>query len=148
MLSLAPKLVAPTVRLPVIITGYGGHTEYLGKDYDGLVDYKLNSLDKNESVFFQFKLDDTYKWAIADKKHASKLLNCALFGKNETFYERYQISIGNGFHDIEYDNKIPFRWMGKSSEFYIYHSSIKSIELEFESLDKETFIEINLHHKD
>jgi len=131
----------------VIITGYGGHTEYLGKDYDGLVDYKLNSLDKNESVFFQFKLDDTYKWAIADKKHASKLLNCTLFGKNETFYERYHISIGNGFHDIEYDNKIPFRWMGKSSEFYIYHSSIKSIELEFESLDKETFIEINGERK-
>lgn len=127
----------------VIITGYGGHTEYLGKDYDGLVDYKLNSLDKNESVFFQFKLDDTYKWAIADKKHASKLLNCAFFGKNETFYERYHISIGKGFHDIEYEDKVPFRWMGKSSEFYIYHHSIKSIELEFESIGKETFIEIN-----
>ena len=131
----------------VIITGYGGHTEYLGKNYNGLVDYKLNSLDKNESVFFQFKLDDTYKWAISDKKHAIKLLNRALFGNDETFYERYQISIGNGFHDIEYDNKIPFRWMGKSSEFYIYHSSVKSIELEFESLDKETFIEINGERK-
>jgi predicted GH43/DUF377 family glycosyl hydrolase len=131
----------------VIITGYGGHTEYLGKNYDGLVDHNLTPLSSNESVFFQFKLDDTYKWAISDKKHAIKLLNRALFGNDETFYERYQISIGNGFHDIEYDNKIPFRWMGKSSEFYIYHSSVKSIELEFESLDKETFIEINGERK-
>ena len=66
----------------IIITGYGGHIEYLGKDYDGIVNYSLKSLDKNESVFFQFKLDDTYKWAIADKKHANKLLNSAIFGKN------------------------------------------------------------------
>ena len=58
----------------VIITGYGGHIEYLGKDYDGLVDYKLNPLSNNESVFFQFKLDNTYKWAIADIDFASMLM--------------------------------------------------------------------------
>jgi len=59
----------------VIITGYGGHKEYLGSDYKGLVNYKLNQLSINESVFFQFKLDNTYKWAIPDKNHASKLLH-------------------------------------------------------------------------
>jgi len=58
----------------VIITGYGGHTEYLGKDYDGLVDYKLNPLSNDESVFFQFKLDNTYKWAIADNDFAAMLM--------------------------------------------------------------------------
>jgi glycosyltransferase involved in cell wall biosynthesis len=58
----------------VIITGYGGHKEYLGSDYKGLVNYKFNQLSINESVFFQFKLDNTYKWAIPDKNHASKLL--------------------------------------------------------------------------
>ena len=58
----------------IIITGYGGHIEYLGKDYDGLVDYKLNSLAIDESVFFQFKLDNTYTWAIADIDFASMLM--------------------------------------------------------------------------
>lgn len=57
----------------IIITGYSGHTEYLGKDYVGLVKHELKSLDSNESVFFQFKLDNNYKWSIPDKKHAIEL---------------------------------------------------------------------------
>jgi predicted GH43/DUF377 family glycosyl hydrolase len=127
----------------VIITGYGGHTEYLGKNYDGLVNYKLNPLSVNNSVFFQFKLDDTYKWAIADKKNAIELLKFSFFGNNETFYDKYQISIGNGFYDIEYDDKKPFRWMGKCSEFYINHPMIKSIDLELESLSEKSFVKVN-----
>ena len=85
----------------VIITGYGGHTEYLGKDYDGLVDYKLNSLAINESVFFQFKLDDTYKWAIADKEHAVKLLRSKLDVKNKIEF----INLGKGFYSLEKSNE-------------------------------------------
>ena len=85
----------------VIITGYGGHTEYLGKDYDGLVDYKLNSLAINESVFFPFKLDDTYKWAIADKEHAVKLLRSKLDVKNKIEF----INLGKGFYSLEKSNE-------------------------------------------
>ena len=70
----------------IIITGYGGHIEYLGKDYDGLVDYKLNSLAINESVFFQFKLDNTYTWAIANVNHVSKLLHSTFESKFDTIF--------------------------------------------------------------
>jgi len=84
----------------VIITGYGGHTEYLGKDYNGLVDYKLNSLAIDESVFFQFKLDDTYQWAIANKNHAIHLL------KNKIKKETIELYLDKNFYPKEtFENK-------------------------------------------
>ena len=84
----------------VIITGYGGHTEYLGKDYNGLVDYKLNSLAIDESVFFQFKLDDTYQWAIANKNHAIHLL------KNKIKKETVELYLDKNFYPKEtFENK-------------------------------------------
>jgi len=108
----------------VIITGYGGHTEYLGKDYDGLVDYKLNPLAINQSVFFQFKLDNTYKWAIADKNHCIKLLKRSLkIEYNEL------INFGEGFHSIESSNNVKFKWMSDKNEIYI-NQDIDILKLE------------------
>ena len=56
----------------IIVTGYGGHLEYLQKDYDGLVPYKLESV--NSEIYKDCYLDDSYKWAIADKKLAIELM--------------------------------------------------------------------------
>jgi len=108
----------------IIITGYGGHTEYLGKDYDGLVDYKLNPLAINQSVFFQFKLDNTYKWAIADQNHCIKLLKRSLkIEYNEL------INFGEGFHSIESSNNVKFKWMSDKNEIYI-NQDIDILKLE------------------
>ena len=99
----------------IIITGYGGHIEYLGKDYDGLVDYELTSLAINESVFFQFKLDDTYKWAIPNKEHAGKLLRSKLDVKKKIEL----INFGEGFYSLETFENVKFKWMSDRNEIYI-----------------------------
>ena len=48
----------------IIVTGYGGHVEYLTYHYDGLVDYELISSDINP----------LYKWAKPDNEFASLLM--------------------------------------------------------------------------
>ena len=116
----------------VIITGYGGHIEYLGKDYDGLVDYKLTSLAINESVFFQFKLDDTYKWAIADKKNAIDLLKSTYlnhFKQKEIIRLNKEeivrlnkeeiVSLSTGWYDLENTPNGKFRWMSVTGELIV-----------------------------
>jgi hypothetical protein len=108
----------------VIITGYGGHTEYLGKDYDGLVDYKLNSLAIDESVFFQFKLDNTYTWAIADKKNAIDLLKSAHLSyiKQKEIIQLNKeeiVSLSTGWYDLENTPNGKFRWMSITGELIV-----------------------------
>jgi hypothetical protein len=56
----------------VIVTGYGGHLEYLQKDYDGLIPFQLVSV--NSEIYKDCFLDASYKWAIADKKAAIELM--------------------------------------------------------------------------
>jgi hypothetical protein len=108
----------------VIITGYGGYTEYLGKDYDGLVGYKLKPLAINESVFFQFKLDNTYTWAIADKKNAIDLLK----SKYSNYLKQKEIirlnkeeivSLSTGWYDLENTPIGKFRWMSVTGELIV-----------------------------
>ena len=94
----------------VIITGYGGHIEYLGKDYDGLVDYKLNSLTIDESVFFQFKLDNTYKWAIANNKNAIELLKSYDENQKCNLLNTFKISYIDGLYNLENEKDNQFRW--------------------------------------
>lgn len=62
----------------VIVTAYGGHLEYLPKDYDGLVPYKLLSV-KSE-IYKDCYLDESYKWAIANKKEAIELMRARYKG--------------------------------------------------------------------
>lgn len=111
----------------IIVTGYGGHTEYLGENYKGLIDYELNPLSDNESVFFQFKLDSSYKWAIPDKNHAIKLLKSKL----EYEEESELINFGEGFHSLEKDQQYnQFKWMSEKNEIYINDSNSSSITLD------------------
>jgi len=117
----------------VIITGYGGHTEYLGKDYDGLIDYKLKPLSVNESVFFQFRLDDTYKWAIADKDHCISLLNKLL-----KIDYKDKINFGEGLHSLEISENIYFKWMSERNEIYINE------DIDFITLDIINLVQSNV----
>lgn len=111
----------------IIVTGYGGHIEYLGENYNGLVNYELNPLSDNESVFFQFKLDSSYKWAIPDKKHAQDLLKSKLENDDEI----QLINFGEGFHSLEKDeNSTSFKWMSEKNEVYINDSNLSSITLD------------------
>ena len=63
----------------IIVTGFGGHVEYLGKDYPGLVSYKLHGV--NSEIYTGCYLDDRYKWAIADQQHTCQLLQNTIRGK-------------------------------------------------------------------
>jgi len=69
---------AYNVKNDIIVTGYGAHTSYLGKKYKGFVDYTKTPLSNDENIFFNFKLDNTYKWAIPDKNHAVELIKSKL----------------------------------------------------------------------
>ena len=120
----------------IIITGYGGHTEYLGKDYSGLVNYKLNPLAINESVFFQFKLDNTYKWAIADKDHCISLLKNLLKVDNKDL-----INFGEGLHALEISENVYFKWMSDKNEIYI-NDNVEFLTLEIINVVKSNIFQV------
>ncbi len=105
----------------VIITGYGGHTEYLGKDYNGLVDFELKQLNENESVFFQFKLDSTYKWAIANHNTSIKKLKSEFSKKKEIIRldNESVLNLSSGWYDLENPPEGKFRWMSVLGELII-----------------------------
>jgi len=56
----------------VIATGYSGHLDFLGKDYSGLVNYKLDYV-KNMKEFKSAYSEDTI-WAYPDLQHAAELM--------------------------------------------------------------------------
>ncbi len=58
---------------PVIVTGWGGHLDYLGADYPLLVGHVLEATSRAASDgFFKAVLDAC--WARADRDHASELM--------------------------------------------------------------------------
>jgi hypothetical protein len=56
----------------IIATGYSGHVDFLGKNYDGLVKYKLGKV-KNMKNFSNDYSENTI-WAYPDLKHVKKLM--------------------------------------------------------------------------
>jgi glycosyltransferase involved in cell wall biosynthesis len=56
----------------VITTGYGGQIDFLGKDYEGLVKYKLDSITGMEEFSKNYTKDQL--WAYPDLKHAGELM--------------------------------------------------------------------------
>jgi hypothetical protein len=64
---------------PVIVTGFGGHTEYFSDNYPYLVDYKL--IDVSKTFPFPFYQHD-HQWAEPDYNHAKNLLRLV--------YEKYR----------------------------------------------------------
>lgn len=56
----------------VIATGYGGQIDYLGKTYEGLVDFKLNKVKGMEK--FSSNYSEDQEWAYPDLDHAYSLM--------------------------------------------------------------------------
>lgn len=56
----------------IITTGYGGHVEYLGKNYTGLIRYKTSPV--NSYITQKHYLNEDYIWASADETHAIELM--------------------------------------------------------------------------
>ncbi len=58
---------------PVIITGWGGQIDYLGKDYPWLVDYKLHPTDQYDDDGYFHRGPDVH-WAEPDREQATALM--------------------------------------------------------------------------
>jgi glycosyltransferase involved in cell wall biosynthesis len=58
---------------PVVITGWGGHLDYLGADYPFLVRYGLEATARSAPDAYHLSAEDAY-WARADRHHASELM--------------------------------------------------------------------------
>ena len=128
---------------PVIVTGYGGQIEFLGENYDGLIDCEAKSINEQNKKFFQFDLDENYFWAEPSIDHACFLMRSKFPSQTELFYKKYNFCFGDGLHELEYENNIPFRWMSDKSEFYIFDNSIQFVEFEIVVGFDNQKIEIN-----
>lgn len=73
----------------IIVTGYGGHVEYLGENYPTLVKY--NKIPANIYVTQNHYLNEEYEWANADENHAIELLQ----KKYETGMESEKYYVSN-----------------------------------------------------
>jgi glycosyltransferase involved in cell wall biosynthesis len=62
---------AATLAKPVIITGWGGHLDFLGADYPGLIAYTMGAVS---GWLHDASYRPTQQWAIADRHDAGRLL--------------------------------------------------------------------------
>ena len=58
---------------PSIITGWGGHLDYLGEDYPLLIDYEMEQTSKSRPDGYYLHAETAY-WARAKPKHAAELM--------------------------------------------------------------------------
>lgn len=93
----------------IIVTGHGGQVEFLGENYDGLVDFELKPINNENRRFFQFDLDESYTWADVSIDHSvSKMRELCI----------RQIMIGDGFYDLEKESDSYFKWTSNLFELY------------------------------
>jgi glycosyltransferase involved in cell wall biosynthesis len=112
---------------PIITTGFGGHVEYLGSNYEGLVKYTLEPVNKES--FPKLNFDDSYEWANVDLNHVSKLMIQRSEDRIEYFIQKNPICLGEGTYELENDGKSHYRWTSKEFTIYIFDKKIKSIVL-------------------
>ncbi|MGH8712943.1 MAG: glycosyltransferase [Casimicrobiaceae bacterium] len=62
---------AATLGKPVLITGWGGHLDYLGADYPGLITYRMGPVS---GWLHGASYQPTQQWAVADVEHAGRLM--------------------------------------------------------------------------
>jgi glycosyltransferase involved in cell wall biosynthesis len=62
---------AATLGKPVIVTGWGGQLDYLGRDYPGLVRYEMTPVEPHALY------RPGQRWAAADEGHAAQLMRKA-----------------------------------------------------------------------
>jgi glycosyltransferase involved in cell wall biosynthesis len=73
---------AATLGKPVIVTGWGGHVDYLGGDYPGLLRYEMTRVG---GWLPHASYQPAQRWASADRAHAARQLRAAL-GRDETLF--------------------------------------------------------------
>jgi hypothetical protein len=56
----------------VIVTGHGGHVDFLGNSHDGLINYTIDNVKDMED--FSHNYSEEQRWAYPDLSHASKLM--------------------------------------------------------------------------
>ncbi len=113
----------------IIVTGFGGHVEYLGPNYIGLVGYKLTSFDKK--LFPRFDFDDTYKWANVNLNDASKLMINHSNNKLTNFSKKHPILFDGGIYEKEWDGYNYYSWVASKLTLYVLDVNIKSLILHF-----------------
>lgn len=62
----------------IIVTGYGGHLDYLGENYSGLINYNLEDINKNSPIITKYYLHENQKWATPNMDHAIYMMRQAL----------------------------------------------------------------------
>jgi len=67
---------------PVIITGWGGQTDYLGADYPFLIDYEMRSTSLSQPDGY-FLHTEGALWAHADEAHAQQLMRQVVSERKE-----------------------------------------------------------------
>jgi len=67
-----PIFDAFNYRKPIIVTGYGGHMDFLGKTYKGLVDFKMDYIKDMESFSTNYSNDTV--WAYPNLDTAGELM--------------------------------------------------------------------------
>lgn len=118
----------------VIVTNYGGHTEYLPKSYEGLVGYE--KIPVQDSVYYNFDLDSTYEWAKPSILHAKKLLS-VISKSNKNVYASGDI------FNLEYigDNRF-HRWFGKNFTF-MFPNPVRRLVIYYSSINDKSSIQIS-----
>lgn len=118
----------------VIVTNYGGHTEYLPKSYEGLVEYE--KIPVTESLYYMVDLDSTYEWAKPSVFHAKKLLSVISKSKKDIY-------VSGDIFNLEYVcEKYPHRWFGKDFTF-MFPNPIKRFTIYYSLINDKSNIVIN-----
>lgn len=69
---------AATAGVPVVITGHGGHIEWLGADHPGLIPFRLVDADHPDTTMFEPGM----KWALADVDATIDLMRSVVAGSS------------------------------------------------------------------
>lgn len=118
----------------VIVTNFGGHTEYLPKSYEGLVEYEKVAV--KDLLYYMIDLDQTYEWAKPSILHAKKLLS-VISTSNKDVYASGDI------FNLEYVNGNNFhRWFGKNFTF-MFPNPIKRLIIYYSSINNKSSITIH-----
>lgn len=120
----------------VIVTGYGGQTEFLPINHYGLVDHSI--VNVQDTLFFNVQLDESYTWAKPNIDHASHIMS-DIFIKNRQSLEKVDIEfmentpliLSSGWYDLERHQNTNFRWMHLKSKIDVVNTDYTFVTLVF-----------------
>ncbi len=68
---------------PAIVTGWGGHLDYLGEDFPFLLRYEMEQVSRTPADGFFSHVGDAF-WARADRHHAAEVMRSAYESRDQT----------------------------------------------------------------